>query len=213
MFAQGFLESFWSEGIVFFIRVVATIGGAVVGWLASDPVTRGLYRVSFKGTTPGSLLFASKASGSAILAVIMWVIVPTLFGGGGGLGFGPGLGGQPGKGKDQGGDKVAADGKDKTNKDAKDGKDGPPKADPKREPVKIEILGGPKFKNDGEERYYLVLRKDEPPRSLDELKEYLKNTPPSLIEIVHTDDTFVVNTDEDPTRRLRKLGIPTKGPD
>ncbi len=218
MFAQGFLDSIWSDSVLFFVRVIATIGGAVVGWFVCDPVTRGLYRLSFKGATPGAVLFGAKASGAAGLAVLMWIIVPTLFGGGGGFGFGAGAGGGPGQGKDKGGDKkIVSNGNTKDGKDSKDGKNNTPKTDPKREPLKIEILGGPRFKNDGEERFYLLKLKDaDSTRSLAEVEEYVKQHPPRLIEIIHTDDTAVFNTDEDPTRRLQKLAskyeIPTQGP-
>lgn len=215
MFAQSILDFSVSDGIYFFVRVIATVGGAVVGWFATDPLTRMVYRLSFKGVTPMYVLLIAKIAGAATLALLIWFFLP--LGGGGGLGWGAGPGGSPGKGPGQGGNKGPGtepntkDGKD--TKNAKDPKgDTTPKVEPHREPVKVEILGGPRFKNDGEERFYLVLRKDESARSLKELEEYLKKNPPSLIEIIHTDDTFVVNTDEDPTRRLRKLGIPTKGP-
>lgn len=216
MFAQSFLDFSVGDGIYFFVRVIATVGGAVVGWFATDPLTRMVYRLSFKGATPTYVLLSAKFIGAAALALLIWFFLP-LGGGGGGLGWGPGPGGNPGKGPGQGGNKGT--GTEPNTKDPKDTKgtkdpksDATPKVEPSREPVKVLILGGPDFKNDGEERYYLVDRKGESARSLEELKDYLKRNPPSVIEISHNENTFVVNTDEDPTRRLRKLGIPTKGP-
>jgi hypothetical protein len=217
MFAQGFLDFGLTEGVLFIVRIIATVGGAVAGWFVCDPLTRLLYRASFRGATPGAILFSAKTTGAVTASLLIWFFMP-LGGGGGGLGWGPGLGGGPGKGAGPGGDKVAANGKDKPGKDAKDNKDTTLKSIPQREPVEIEILGGPRFKEDGVERYYLLrLKSPEPPRSLAELEEYFKeNHAKLLITIVHTDDTAVLNTDEGPTRKLRKLAnkyeIPTQGP-
>jgi hypothetical protein len=209
---MGSLDFGLSEGILFFVRVIATVGGAVVGWFATDPLTRLIYRLSYKGPTPGSVLFGAKFTGAVTLAILIWFFMP-LGGGGGGLGWGPGLGGGPGKGPGQGGDKT---GNAQNGKDAKDAKNKTAKTEPEREPVKIEILGGARFVNDGEERYYQVLRKGEAARSLKELEAFLKKDNPSLIEIVHTDDTALDNTEDSPTVRLQrlatKLDIPHKGP-
>jgi hypothetical protein len=213
MFAQSYFDFGLSEGIFFFVRVIATVGGAIVGWFAADPLTRVAYRLSFKGATPTAVLLCSKLTGAATLALLIWFLI-TLGGGGGGLGWGQGLGGGPGKGPGPGGSKGAGTDSNTKGNNATNDSNGAktPKAEPQRERVKIEILGGPRFKNDGHERYYLVLGKNEPARSLKELDEYLKKRPPSLIEIIHTEDTFVVNTDEDPTRRLQSLRIPIIGP-
>jgi hypothetical protein len=214
LFAQSGLDFGVSDAVLLIVRIIATVGGAIVGWFVCDPVTRLVYRLSFKGTTPGALLFAVKLSGAVGLALLIWFFMP-LGGGGGGFGWGPGPGGRPGKGPGQGGDK--GPGADPSPKNGKDPKSDPVnKSDPARSPIKIEILGGPRFLNDGAARYYLVLKKDEPARSLAEIGDYLKQYPPSLIEIVHSDDTAVDNTEESPTRKLRKLAterdIPTKGP-
>jgi hypothetical protein len=220
MFAQSFLDFGLTEGLLFVIRIIATVGGAVVGWFVCDPLTRGIYRLSFKGTTPGSLLFLTKLGGATGVALLIWFFMP-LGGGGGGLGWGSGTGGGPGKGAGQGGDKkgTGTDDKTKPGKETKDAKAiTPPKAVPQRELLKIEILGGPRFKDDGEDRYYLFKGKEtQPPRSLTEVEEYFKKNHDKLqVEIIHTEDTAVSNMGEGPTPRLRKLanqyGIPTQGP-
>ena len=220
MFAQSFLDLGLTEGLFFVLRIIATVGGAVVGWFVCDPLTRGIYRLSFKGTTPGSVLFLAKLGGATTLALLIWFFLP-LGGGGGGLGWGPGMGGGPGKGPGQGGDKKGAgsDVNSKTDKETKDAKIiTTPKVVPQRELLKIEILGGPRFKNDGEDRYYLFKSKEiSSPRSLAEVEEYFKKNHDKLqVEIIHTEDTAVFNMDEGPTPRLRKLankyGIPTQGP-
>ena len=220
MFAQSFLDFGLTEGLFFVLRIIATVGGAVVGWFVCDPLTRGVYRLSFKGTTPGSLLFLTKLAGATGVALLIWFFMP-LGGGGGGLGWGSGMGGGPGKGPGQGGDKkgTGAESNTKVDKDTKNAKNiTTSKIVPPRELLKIEILGGPRFKDDGEDRYYLFKGKDsQSPRSLSEVEEHFKQHPDKLqIEIIHTEDTAVSNMDEGPTPKLRKLankyGIPTQGP-
>jgi hypothetical protein len=217
MFAQGLLDFGLTEGVLLIVRIIATVGGAVVGWFVCDPLTRIGYRLSFRGATPGSVLLGAKLGGSATAALLIWFFMP-LGGPGGGLGWGPGLGGGPGKGPGQGADKAsAANGAAKDSKDTKDAKNTTSKSADQREPLKIEILGGPRFKNDGEDRYYLLKFKEtEAVRSLAEVEDYLKQHHPKLIEIIHTEDTAVFNTEEDPTRKLQKLAskydIPHKDP-
>lgn len=203
------------DGVLFVVRIIATVGGAVVGWFACDPLTRGLYRLSFRAAAPASILLGAKLSGAALASVLIWFFMP-LGGGGGGLGWGPGLGGAPGKGPGQGGNKVVNNGSSQDIKDSKSNT--PAKAQTQRKPLEIEILGGSRFKSDGEDRYYLPKLKDaESAHSLAELEKYFQqNKAKLLIVIVHTEDSAVFNTEEDPTRKLRKLAtqydIPTRGP-
>jgi hypothetical protein len=227
MFGQSFPDFGLSDGVLFIVRIIATIGGAVIGWFAADPVTRVSYWAASRKPTPGSLLFTTKSMSAITLALLIYMFMP-LGGGGGGLGWGPGLGGNPGKGPGQGGDKGNAGAKDVKPpvdaKDAKPTKDDKANAKPvTRLPIDIEILGGPKFKPDGKDRYYLI-RKSDPSLKLSDaplnhaeveavFKEYQTKL---LIRIVHTDDSAVIDTESDPTRRLQKLAskyeIPTQGP-
>jgi hypothetical protein len=154
------------EGVVFIIRIIATIGGAVVGWFVCDPLTRAAYRLSFRAATPGVFLFCGKAVGGASLALAVWFLMPQ--GSGGGPGFGPGQGGLPSKG---GGDKAGAGDPVYDLKDKTVPKDKSPQI---LEPVEIEIIGEKLYKkllNDGKERWFVIQQKA---ISLDELDDYLK---------------------------------------
>jgi hypothetical protein len=180
-----------TEGVLHVVRIIAAVGGAVVGWFLFDPLTRLGYRLWFRAPTPGAVLFMSKASAAAILATIVYVFIP--LGGGGGLGFGPGKGGSPGAGAGKGGNKIASDGAAKdakaTSKD-KDKTDGP-KTPAKLERVQIEILGGARFEDDGKDRFYLIERK-KPAVSLDDLDAYFKKHEGAIEVIaVLTKDTAV----------------------
>jgi hypothetical protein len=196
------------EGLFFILRLIATIGGAVVGWFVCDPLTRVGYRALYREPAPGFLIFTFKAIGATFLGLAIYFWMP--LGGGGGLGQGPGKGGLPGKGAGKGGDKAVPS--DSSKKDDKPTLD--PKLDkatpngktpPIREMVLIEVLGGERFPTDGKDRYYL-LKKADAPVSLYELEGYFKQHAHKLeIKIIHTDDSTVINTDMDPTRRLQKL--------
>jgi len=161
------------EGVVFIIHIIATIGGAVVGWFVCDPITRVVYRLWKRAATPGALLFCTKSVGAAALATAVWFLMPE-GGGGGGPGLGPGSGGLPSKGGDKAGEKS---GNVEPAKDAKiDAKD---KTDAKSnkplEPVEIVVISDTLFnelmKKDGKERWYLIRNK---PYTFDELDEFLK---------------------------------------
>lgn len=194
-----------SDGVFFFIRIIATIGGAVVGWFLCDPLTRGIYWLWVRAATPGALLFTTKSMGATILAVLIYVYMP--LGGGGGLGWGPGLGGGPGKGPGPGGDKSNA-----PNKDGKPGEKMDAKAEKKapRSVVEIQILGGAAFT--GDDRYFLVKKGDpalkfsSDPAALKDLEATFKDHHAKIeIVILLNDDSTQVNNDNDPTRRLQKL--------
>ncbi|MBI2808447.1 MAG: hypothetical protein HYX68_25960 [Planctomycetes bacterium] len=169
MFAQTFLDMGIPDGVLHLVRIIAAVGGAVVGWFVFDPLTRLLYRVSFKGATPTTLLLGSKATGAATLSLLIYFFIP--LGGSGGLGFGAGPGGGAGKGPGQGGDsKVARDGKgDKKINDAK--KNDATPSTKKIESVEIEIIG--RDDDDGSEHYYLLKRK-KPALTAAELADYFK---------------------------------------
>ena len=189
------------------IRIVATVAGAVIGWIVCDPVTRILYRIMVRAATPGWLLPWTKLAGAGTLATLVYFFLP--LGGGGGAGWGPGLGGSPGKGPGDGGGKAVV-----VNSNAKDSKSTleekkkqPDKID--REVVEIEILGGTKFKNDGLKRYYKLkdTGADAHVFSYGELKQYFEQKHGKIqVRINVTDDSTVSPNEKlDPTRLLRKL--------
>ncbi len=155
------------EGVVFIIRIIATIGGALVGWFVCDPLTRAAYRLSFRAATPGGLLFCGKAVGGTALALAVWFLLPE--GNGSGPGFGPGSGGLPGNG---GSDPSLLSDPAKQPKDINDPNDKSPHV---LEPVEIEIIGEKRYKKlvaeDGKERWYVIKDKA---LSLSDLDEYFK---------------------------------------
>ena len=194
-----------TESVLYVVRIIAAVGGAVVGWFLFDPLTRLCYRSVYRAPTPGPILFTTKGSAAAIFAVIVYVFIP--LGGGGGLGWGPGKGGSPGKGPGQGGDKVVKDGpsKDGTVVGKDKDKTDTPKTPDKLEQVQIEILGGKRFEDDGKDRFYLIERK-KPAVALEEVDAYLKKHEGKIIVVaVLTKDTGIeLDLIGSPLDRLRK---------
>ncbi len=218
MFAQSFLDHGFSETVLHIVRIIAAVGGAVVGWFGCDPLTRLGYRLSYKGATPMPLLFVTKSAGAAILSTLIYLYLP--LGGGGGLGFGPGQGGTPGKGPGQGGDKgiAATDGKD-AKQPAKDKTDVDGKPGKASETIEIEIINVKRFEDVENERFYLLRRK-EPPVTLGKVEELFKKNP-TKIEVVPilTRDSIGVSQDDNPlsqllelTRKYKVKTLQTKGP-
>jgi hypothetical protein len=200
-----------TEGVLYVVRIIAAVGGAVVGWFLFDPLTRLCYRLMYRTPTPGAVLFTTKGSAAAILAVVVYVFIP--LGGGGGLGWGPGKGGSPGKGPGQGGDKVVKDGpsKDGTTVGKDKDKTDKPKTPAKLEQVQIEILGGKRFEDDGKDRFYLIERK-KPAVAIDEVDAYFKKHGGKIeVVAVLTKDT---GAEQDvigsPLDRLRKRALEHK---
>ena len=64
------------EHVVFIIRIIATVGSAVLGWFVSDPLMRLTYRVSFRAATPIAVLFTGKTVAVAPLACAVWFLTP-----------------------------------------------------------------------------------------------------------------------------------------
>jgi hypothetical protein len=194
------------EGVVFIIRIIATIGGAVVGWFVCDPLTRVTYRISFRAATPGALLFCGKAIGGASLAAAVWFFMPT-GDGSGGPGFGEGKGGLPGKGADKGGEKPDPAKDAKVVKDKTEAKD---KSTQSLEPVEIEIISGKVFEKLSDEeqarKRYFLIKRAEPPLSADELEAYLKKHH-ARIEVtpVLTKESFGIGRKDNPRDQLLAL--------
>src|SRR4051794_39058067 len=103
-------------------RLIFALVGGVIGWFATPPVFRVLFRLAFHRPAPGTTVFAARLVGALVIGTILFLYAPGA--GGGGWGFGGGGGGGwfgsgPGKGKGEGEGK-AKDGeppdKDKTEK-------------------------------------------------------------------------------------------------
>ena len=207
-FGQSWLD-LGQEGLFFIIRIIATIGGAVVGWFAGDLSTRGIYFLWYRASAPGILVFSVKVVVAILLALVIYFFVPL---GGGGLGNGPGVGGAPSKGDGKGdgkGDKNAITDSARKDDKATDKDSKTPKVDPEKKPLRqlvIEVLGGDRLPDDGRERYYLIAKAAEP-LSITEVKDYFKKSEGTFdtVWIVHTEHTVVVPGPLDPTRRLQKL--------
>lgn len=184
--------------LFFIIRVAAGLGGAIVGWFATGPLTRLLYRLAFHRPVPNWLLPWTKMGGALLLGFLLFYFLP--LGGGLGWGWGPGEGGGPGLGAGAGGGPGAgASGKDK--KDGKDTGGGPDKQPPEktvRQRVEIELIGptDPRFKE--KDRYYL-LKRAEPVMNLAEVEEYFKKHQDKI-------EVHVILTDTSPGRFQGALG-------
>ena len=217
MFAQGFFDFGVSENVLQIVKIIGAVGGAVIGWFVSDPLTRLLYRVSFKGATPTSVLLFFKFTGATGLALLIYISIQ--LGSGGGFGFGPGQGGNPGKGKGQGGDKgvAATDGKDK--QPAKDKTDVDVKTAKSIETIEIEIISLKRLDDVDNGRHFLLRRK-EPAVTLGQVEELFKKGP-GKIEVVPvlTRDSIGSTAEDSPLHQLLELTkkykvrtMQTKGP-
>jgi hypothetical protein len=205
MILAQFVDFGLTENVLQVVRIIAAIGGAVVGWFAFDPLTRLCYRLIYRTPTPVAVLFTSKGCAAAILATLIYVFIP--LGGGGGLGWGPGKGGSPGKGPGEGGDKVVKDGptKDGTANVKDKDKTDPIKPPSKLDQVQIEILGGKRFEDDGKDRFYLIERK-KPAVAIDEVDAYFKKQQGKIeVVAVLTKDTGIeLDLIGSPLDKLRK---------
>src|SRR5262245_66668625 len=103
------------------LRVLAVLGGFVVGWLIGGAVVRVVARLAFNRVPPGWVVM----TGRFLVGIVLGLVVYLYFG------LGPGPGGRPGSGKDGG------EVKDKGRPPAGD------KDQPGREPLVIHVLGGP----------------------------------------------------------------------
>ncbi|MBI1833150.1 MAG: hypothetical protein HYR84_17045 [Planctomycetes bacterium] len=160
MFADGLFGL--SENVLFIIRIIASVAGALVGWFIADPLGRVFYRTIYGGETPGSFLLGSRIIGAAIVGLLVFLFLP--LGGGGGLGLGPGLGGGPGKGKGDGGDK--------SNSATDPAKDKTPKGiGPQIDVIDIHIIRRDDYKEE-DKRCYL-LRDSKEAKTLAQVEDYL----------------------------------------
>jgi hypothetical protein len=205
------------EGVVFIIRIIATIGGAVVGWFLCDPLTRLAYRLYYRTATPGALIFCGKAVGGASLALAVYLASGLLgSGGSGGPGFGPGKGGLPGNGG-VGADKSVAGDPTKDAKAVKDKTEAKDKSAHNLEPVEIEIISGKLFEKltkEGDPDRYFLVKRTEPPLSADELEAYLKKNHAKIeVTPILTKESIGIGRKDNPLSQLleltKKYGVKT----
>jgi hypothetical protein len=176
--------------IFLLIKVAAAIGGAIIGYLASGPVIRLLYRLAAGRPAPGWFLPLGRLAGAALLGALFFMLA-TLGGnglgwGGSGLGLGAGPGAGPGAAKNG----------------QQTGKPGIGKGDKAtREKLVIELLGGNRVA--GDQRYYL-LGSAEPAKTLGEVEEVIKNKADKLeVHVKFTDESVAAS--HPAVKRLHEL--------
>lgn len=196
---MGFLDFGLPEYLLGIVRIIATIGGAVVGWFGGGWLTRLGYWLWYRAATPGVLLFTLKGIAATSLALFMYFM--PFGGGGGGFGWGPGSGGLPGKGPGQGGDKSAPT--TKTNQDH--AKTESAKSTQPLQPVEIEIIAGKLFQDDGKDRFFVVDH-TYPALSPEELDDYLKKNHAKIeVTPVLTSESIGVGREKSPHSQLLAL--------
>jgi hypothetical protein len=168
------------------VRIIAGLGGALVGWFIMPPLIRILLRLAFHKPAPNWVVSWLRLVGAVLFGIFVAFCVHL----GGGFGFGPGGGGGgygSGSGKNgKGGDGTSkvADAKKVTDSSAKSAE----LENKARDSLPIELLGGQRYK--GDERYYLIERK-EPARTLAEVDEFLQKNPGKykMVQIVLTPES------------------------
>jgi hypothetical protein len=167
--AIDFLTDISSTGLLI-IKLVAAVGGFVVGYFVSGPFWRLFWRGAMRKPIPPALLPWMKFCTGLVFAALLYSAVHF---GGGGWGFGgpggggSGVGGGTGDGKGDG----KSGGKGETTTPGDPGKKGPATTPPAREILVVELLGGNRYPGDG--KYYLIDRK-EPPVTLAAIDEMFK---------------------------------------
>lgn len=179
------------------VRLIAAVGGFVVGYMISGPLWRLVWRLAARKPVPGGLLPVLKTCTGLVVAALLYTLVG--FGGGGGWGWGPGGGGGFGPGGTG-----AGDGKAGPSGPAGDGKGkgtGATVKTPGREIFEVEMLGGARYLGDG--KFYLINRTS-PPVALDEIETAFKARPDKLeLHIHYVPDSVGQRTG--PAERLRDL--------
>ena len=157
----------------FVLKVLATVGGAILGWYVTPPVVRLLVRVAVHKPAPQLFVTISRLMGALVVASIVWAIWS--FGFGDGWGFGPGGGSGPGLGPGSGATQAAKNGepKDATaqGKDAKE-KEGKQTGPTLPETLTVRMRGGAGV---GKEFYLL----DKQPMTLDQVRSGPERARPS----------------------------------
>jgi hypothetical protein len=155
------------------IRLIAAVGGFVVGYMFSGPVWRAIWRITRRKPIPPALLPWMKFCTGMVLAALLYTLVHLGGGGGWGWGGGGGSGTGGGKGDGKGPGKTSGSGEANPSDDpAKKGDPSTQKAkSSNREILVIELLGGARYPGDG--KYYLVAGK-EPPLAIAAVDELLK---------------------------------------
>ena len=148
--------------VALLLRILLSGLGVFLGWLISKPLARGLYRLAFQRPISPRALTASRLTVAIVSGVLVFLLFPLGYGGGGG-GTGGGKGPGTGPGSLTGSDKAGAD---------KGGKDTEVPPGKPGETVRIELVPSAKYQPMSQ-RWYLIDGK-EPARPLAEVGAYLK---------------------------------------
>jgi hypothetical protein len=140
------------------IRLIAAVGGFVVGYMFSGPFWRLLWRGAFRKPIPPGLVPWVKFCTGLVLAALLYTLVGIGGGGGWGWGGGGGSGTTGGVGSGKGSGK--GDGTVPGDPTKKGNPDGPTAKTPGRDILVVELLGGNRYPGDG--KYYLVGGKETP---------------------------------------------------
>jgi hypothetical protein len=190
-----------TDYLIWTFRVIAALGGAIIGYFLAGPVVRLLYRGAFHRPAPGSAIFAGKICGAGLVGALFFFLV----GLGGNFGFGPGGGGQ-GNGTGNGGNNGSTH---KKGGDQENNKKNDPSPEV-RQVLEIELLGGERYK--GDQRFFLLKRR-EPAVTFKEVEQYFQDNKNLEVHIIiRTAPEMSVSENSPTVRRLRtlagKFGIP-----
>jgi hypothetical protein len=147
------------------LRLLVACAAAFVGWLVVPPLVRGVYRLAFHKPLPGPAATVTRLVGGLGLGVLVFFLLPLGFGSGSGSGTGTGNG------------NAAKDGKGGIDSGkTKDDKEGVVRPDVlPGERVQVEMIVAERYnRGKPDKRYYLIEGK-EPPKTLDEVKAFLKD--------------------------------------
>jgi hypothetical protein len=148
------------------MRLFFAVAGAIIGWFITPPIVRLLGRLAFHKPPAPILVRVTRVLGAILVGVLVFQFFPFGSGGGGGGGSGGGTGAGVGNKKGNGSSQAAAGKKTEAAKKV----EGPAPAG--KEVLAIELIASKLYEKDSG-RYYL-LKGQEPPRDLDEIKQYLK---------------------------------------
>jgi hypothetical protein len=188
-----------TDYLIWTFKVIAGLGGAIIGYFLAGPVVRLLYRGAFHQPAPGGAIFAGKIGGAALIGVLFFFLV----GLGGNFGFGSGGGGGDGTGNNGNGssEKKSAD------HQGNDKKDPSPEI---RQVLEIELLGGNRYKDD--QRFFL-LHRNEPAVTFKEVEQYFEENKNLEVHIIiRSAPEMSVSEDSRTVMRLRKLADKYKFP-
>ena len=191
-----------TDYLVWTFKIIAALGGAVVGWLLAGPVVRLLVRGAFHRPASSGTLFAGKICGAGLVGALFFFLV----GLGGNFGFGPG-GGGGGKGNGTGNGGIGSADKKDGHRTTDKKNDTSPKL---RSVVQIELLGGDRYK--GDNRFFLLHRK-EPALTLKDIDKYFQENKDLEVHIIIRTAPEMSVSEHSPTvSRLRNLADKYKFP-